>query len=481
MTYTPGGPPARAHQIKANELAKGKVAFALLMDMGTGKSKTAINEIGQLYDDGIIDRVLIIAGKGSYLDWRDKHIPESIDPTLPISVFTWLGTKLKYLAEFQEFLKGPPILKFFITTYESLGASPKGVTAAHAFVAAGKTAIYVDESSKMKGRKTERTKVLMALAKYSVVRRIMTGTDITQGPMDLWAQFEFLQKGLLGFKNFYSFRARYAILEPLYLGGRKIDKIMGYQRLDELKTTVDKHSFRITKEECTDLPPKIYRSTRVELTEEQADKYAQMRDECLVELGENQWASATLVLGQLRALHRITCGHIRGEDGIVRMLNNNRPQAVLDTIDECTGGVVIWCAYQADVETLYATLTGLYGASAVVKYYGPTSQDDRIEAIRRIQAGEARFFIGTAASGGYGITITTPNNVIYYSNTFSLEHRLQSEDRVYRIGQDKVCTYTDLITPGTLDQHILTTLMAKREVADLVATGEIRAWLAKPI
>ena len=440
-----------------------------------------MNEIGQLNSDGVIDRVLIVAGKGSYLDWRDKHIPENVDPNWPISVFAWLGTKLKHLAEFQTFLAGPPALKFFITTYESLGSSPKGAIAAKKFVTGGRTAIYVDESSKMKGRDTARTAILMLLAKHSVVRRIMTGTDITQGPMDLWSQFEFLQKGLLGFKNFYSFRARYAVLEPLYLGGRKIDKIAGYQRLDELKATVDRHSFRITKEECTDLPPKIYRSIQVDLTDEQADKYAQMRDECLVELGENQWASATMVLGQLRALHRITCGHIRGEDGVVHKLKNNRPQAVLDTIEECTGGVVIWCAYQADVETLYAALTALYGTSAVVKYYGPTTQDDRVEAIRRIQAGESRFIIGTAASGGYGITITTPNNVIYYSNTFSLEHRLQSEDRVYRIGQSKVCTYTDLITPGTLDQHILNTLMAKREIADLVATGEIRAWLAKPV
>jgi SNF2 family DNA or RNA helicase len=450
------------------------------MDMGTGKSKVAVNEIGTLWDEGKIDRVLIVAGKGSFLDWRDKHIPESLDPEIDAPVYAWTSSGSRGEREFTAFLREDATLKFFLTTYDALGSSAKAQRAADIFVTP-RTAIYCDESSKMKNKDAIRTKQLMKLGRRACVRRIMTGTDITQGPMDLWSQFQFLGRGLLGFTSYMSFRARYCTLERVYLSGRSIEKISGYKNLDELKTVVDQYSYRITKEECTDLPPKIYRQQRVELTDEQRRMYNEMREECLVDLDNGEFASATRVLDQLRMLHRITCGHIRGEDGVVRLVENRRVQAVLEIAEECTGGVAVWCAYHADVEATVAALRAAYGPKSVVAYYGKTPQDERTSAIARVQSGEVRFFVGTAATGGYGITLTALTNVIYFSNSFSLEQRLQSEDRVYRIGQEKVCTYTDLVAPGTLDQHILDALSAKREVADLVATGEIRKWLARVI
>ena len=120
----------------------------------------------------------------------------------------------------------------------------------------------------------------------------------------------------------------------------------------------------------------------------------------------------------------------------------------------------------------------IYGPGSVVSYYGLTPQDERQDNIRRFQDDpECRFMVGTPSTGGYGITLTAANTVIYYSNGYDLEKRLQSEDRAHRIGQKKNVTYIDIIAENTVDDKIVKSLRKKINIAYEVLGEELRAWI----
>ena len=119
-----------------------------------------------------------------------------------------------------------------------------------------------------------------------------------------------------------------------------------------------------------------------------------------------------------------------------------------------------------------------YGPGSVVDYYGLTPQDERQDNIRKFQSDpKCRFMVGTPSTGGYGITLTAANTVIYYSNGYDLEKRLQSEDRAHRIGQKKNVTYIDIIAEKTVDEKIQKSLRKKINIASEVLGEELRAWI----
>ena len=120
----------------------------------------------------------------------------------------------------------------------------------------------------------------------------------------------------------------------------------------------------------------------------------------------------------------------------------------------------------------------VHGPGSVVSYYGPTPQDERQDNIRKFQSDpKCRFMVGTPSTGGYGITLTAANTVIYYSNGYDLEKRLQSEDRAHRIGQKKNVTYIDIIAEKTVDEKIQESLRKKINIASEVLGEELRAWI----
>jgi SNF2 family DNA or RNA helicase len=116
---------------------------------------------------------------------------------------------------------------------------------------------------------------------------------------------------------------------------------------------------------------------------------------------------------------------------------------------------------------------------SVGTYYGETDEEERRRVLDRFQdpESEMRFFVGNPSTGGYGLTLTAASVVVYYSNSFDLEKRLQSEDRAHRIGQTRNVTYIDLITPKTVDEKIVKALRGKIDIATQVLGEEIKQWL----
>jgi SNF2 family DNA or RNA helicase len=300
---------------------------------------------------------------------------------------------------------------------------------------------------------------------------------VTKSPLDLYKQCDFLKEELLGHGSYYTFRTRYAIMKTANFGGKSIQIVVGYKNLNELSEKLRPFSYRVLKDDCLDLPDKIYMKRTVQLSSEQKKVYEQMKQMALAEMNGKMMSTAT-VLTQLMRLHQITCGHFTADDGSIQKIKSNRLDELMDVLEEIEGKVVIWAHYQNDVETIVEHLKKKYGDNSIVDYYGRTRPENRQSNIDKFQKDEGcRFFIGTPATGGYGITLTQASNVIYYSNGYDLEKRMQSEDRAHRIGQKKSVTYVDMIADDTVDEKIVKSLRKKVNIATQIMGEELKQWI----
>jgi SNF2 family DNA or RNA helicase len=466
------------HQKEALKRMLPTDAFALLMEMGSGKTKVAIDEIGILSDQGLIDRALILAPKGVYANWTEREIPAHMPDDLlsRTAMYRWDGLTKQTSKNLFARAVGWRGLAIMVMNIEAFSMSKKAMEAARTFIQSGTCVMYVDESTLIKNHQSKRTKNICKVGELAARRRIMTGSPVPRSPLDFFAQFHFLKPGLIGTKNYFAFRSRYAKMETRVFGGRSVQVVAGYFNLEDLTQRTQEHSYRVTKDECMDLPPKIYTRRDVELTPEQASAYQSMKEEAFAEVADG-FASASAVITQIMRLHQISCGHVTNADGDVIDLPHRRTEALLEVADETQGKMIVWARYRRDIANICAALRAEYGDASVVEYHGGTKGQDRETAVTRFQDDPScRFFVANQQTGGYGITLTAASTVVYYSNDYDLEKRLQSEDRAHRSGQTKSVLYVDLAAPNTVDIKILEALRSKKSLADLVTGDDVRDW-----
>lgn len=469
------------HQRKALKDSWSAEYYALFMEMGTGKSKVTVDNIAILYEAGKLNAALIIAPKGVYDNWAKGEIPTHLPDRIARHVMRWSPLKTqKYEHELTSFiLNKDRLLKIFVMNVEAF-STPRGFEAARAFLFQNpENMVVVDESTTIKNRKAQRTANITKLRDMAKYRRILTGSPITKSPMDLFSQCELLNEKCLGFNSYFAYQSRYANVQKRTMGHRSFQQIVGYRRLDELSEKLDRFSNRTLKQDCLDLPEKVYIKRFVELTPEQERVYNQMKKLALAELETGELATTASVLTQIMRLQQICCGHFQPDDGDIRVLKNNRMNELMELAEEVQGKAIIWATYTHDILHIAKALREQFGEDAVATYYGGTAQDDRQDIVNRFQnrTDPLRFFVGQPRTGGYGITLTAANTVIYYSNSYDLEIRLQSEDRAHRIGQTNKVTYIDLVTPDTIDERILAALRNKIDIAREVLGGDAKDWL----
>ena len=466
------------HQLTALEKSWDKTEYGYFMEMGTGKSKVLVDNMAMLYDKGRINGALIIAPKGVYNNWFTQEIPthlvSHIQPTMVLWTASTSKTKDK---EYQSLFETGHDLHILIMNVEAL-STKKGLEFAAKFMSCHETMLAIDESTTIKNPNAKRTKSILLLGKQAKYKRILTGSPVTKSPLDLYTQCGFLDSFLLGFDSFYAFRNRYANMIDKNFGGRRVQLIGSYKRLDELAEKLKIFSYRVLKEDCLDLPEKVYIRREVDLTEEQLKAYSTMKSAALALLN-GKMATAPHVLTQMMRLHQITCGHLRNDDGTITDIKNNRIKELVNLLEEVEGKVIIWANYVHDIKHIVKTISDEFGEDSIVQYYGAVSSEDRQKAIEKFQNpdSKARFFIGNPQTGGYGITLTAANTVVYYSNGYDLEKRLQSEDRAHRIGQTKSVTYVDFIAPKTVDEKIVKALRSKMNIANEIMDEDWRAWI----
>ena len=464
-----------AHQKKALEMSWDKEVFAYFMEMGTGKSKVLIDNIAMLYNAGKIDGALIVAPKGVYKNWFDSEIPNHMPDYIEKKVGLWRTDP--NAKDLKPLFQTGAELHILIMNIEAF-STKKGMQFAEKFLNSHKVLMGIDESTTIKNPAAKRTKNIIYLKQFTKYRRILTGSPVTKSPLDLFTQCYFLDPYLLDQSSYYVFRTRYAVCRKINVSGRSVEIVVGYRNLAELSEKLKPFSYRVLKDDCLDLPKKTFMKRTVELTDEQKKVYKQMKQEAIAFLNGKMVTSAT-VITQLMRLHQITCGHFKSNDGAVQDLKNNRIAELMDILEEVEGKAVIWAHYRHDIEKIVEAISKKYGENTVVTYFGDTSTDDRQKAIKKIQDKESpvRFIVGTPQTGGYGITLTGASTMIYYSNSYDLEKRMQSEARIDRIGQEKPMTYIDLIAEDTIDTKIVTSLRNKVNIASEIMGEDLKAWI----
>jgi len=466
------------HQHEAFLASCQTSVYALLMDMGTGKTKVVIDTMAFNFEEGRINFILVSAPKGVIANWIaeiEKHLADRI----PRKIVLWKPSLTKAKRkELMELYEDSSELKILLMNVEAF-STKKGVDVAEFFVKKFKTLMIVDESTTIKNRKAKRTKAICAVGRGAVMRRILTGSPVTKSPMDLYSQMEFLDPGILGFRSFYAFQGRYAIVQRRTLGSHSFDHVVGFRRLDELTEKLQAHSFRVRKEDCLDLPAKVYMSRSVELTKEQSQAYVQMKHLALARLDNGEMATTKNVLTQIMRLQQICLGHLTDDDGVVNDLPSNRLNELLNICDEIQGRAIIWATWTRDIRSIAEALRDRFSVQAVATLHGETPDSERQQIVETFQDrhSDLRFLVGHPRTGGFGLTLTAANTVIYYSNSYDLELRVQSEDRAHRIGQENKVTYVDLLSPDTIDEKIVGALRSKIRIADQILGENVREWL----
>ena len=470
------------HQLTALEESWHKKEYAYFMEMGTGKSKVLIDNIAILYDKGFIDSALIIAPKGVYKNWSELEIPKHLPEHIPHRTVAWAPNPNKQQKEdLISLFENTEDLVFFVMNIEAL-STKKGCSFAEKFLT-NKTALFaIDESTTIKNNSAQRTKSAIKLSLLAKYRRILTGSPVTKSPLDLYSQCAFLNEDLLGFSSYYAYRNHFAILQKRSIATHSFQQIVGYRNLDELKDILKHFSYRVLKQECIDLPDKIYLTRSVELTLEQKRIYKELKDYALAELGELgsfETVTTSSVITQILRLQQVLCGFTRSDAGGIITIPNNRITELMSVLEETEGKCIIWAHYQYDIRSLVAQIAKIYGEDSVASYYGETPPDERQGIVTRFQDLESplRFFVGQPRTGGFGLTLTAANTVIYYSNSYDLEIRLQSEDRAHRIGQTNKVTYIDLCVAKSIDEKIIKSLRAKINIATQILGEDYKNWL----
>ena len=373
------------HQKIAFDESWERNAFALFMEMGTGKTKVAIDTLGALYETGRVEAALVIAPKGVYANWVNKEIPQHLPDRIERKVVLWQpNVTQKFKAELRDVAtrKASGVLRIFVMNTEAL-STKKGKDVANRFLDLNQDSfVVVDESTSIKNRSAQRTKNIIALGKKAKYRRILTGSPITKNPMDLFSQCGFLGAKLLGFDSYYAFQGRYAQLQSRKFGARSFQQIVGYRNLNELNKKLDCFSHRVLKEDCLDLPDKIYTQRTVELTKEQKNAYEQMKQFALAMLERGELSTTQSVLTQIMRLQEICCGHLRTDDGEIQALPSNRMNEMLEVISEMMGKVIIWASYVYDIQAIEQTLKDTYGPRSVATFYGATPQKTEPTSLR---------------------------------------------------------------------------------------------------
>lgn len=463
----------REKQLEVFNDSKDQLSWAYFLEMGVGKTLIGLAVACYLYLLGKIDLLVVVAPKGVYLNWPRREIVKHWPLDVPRREWVW--PKLKPP-------RGDTGLEMVFINVEALSSSKKAVDYIFDKVKGRKAMLIVDESSGCKNSKSNRSKVLHNLGKVCLYKRIMTGSPVTQAPLDLFSQLKilWLDVGLWPYQSFMHFKNRFAITQQVRFGMRSFNQIVGYKGLDELQDRMKRFSSRVLKSECLDLPEKIYLTREVELTDEQDKAYRDMAEQGFHELSELEIVTATHAMVALQKLQQICCGHMTDpESGVVHQFKHRRLDALLEVVDELQGQVVIWSSWRQSLREIVAELKKVYGDDQVCEYWGDTSAEAREVGLSEFIDGKRRFFVGNPKTGGYGLTLTNASNMVYYNNSFSLEERLQSEDRCHRFGQTKAVTYVDLVATGTVDEDVLDALFNKQELASKTLGDEFLGWFRR--
>lgn len=447
------------HQKKAVNLSAHRTSYAYLLEMGLGKTAIAIANAGLLFKEKKVSGVLVLAPKGVHHQWVTEQIPEHLDPTIQVNAVAWRKRPIELKT-----LNKKGCLNFFTINIDAI-RTPDGRDLAYDFLKLhnGKSMMIIDESHLIKNGTAIRTRNAWNLGKLATYRRILTGTPIARNILDAWSQFMFLNPDILGHKYLGTFKARYTIL-----GGWENKQVVGQRNTEEFYKLIAPHSFRLTKAEALNLPPKVYSIREYEMDDVTERHYKSLKKTYMTALDNGDIVDVKNAAEAILRLQQIICGYLPIGEGRVEHISDDRINVLMDIIEQISGKVIVWARFTEDIKRIERFLTKAYGNGTVATYYGATTAKDREKAKDNFTKGDVRFFVSNPAAGGTGLNLQGAcTDVIYYSNSFDALHRWQSEDRTHRMGTTGTVNYYDLVATRTVDKSILDNLRKKKSISDL--------------
>jgi len=441
------------HQVRAFEFCRRLDHSALLMEQGTGKTLVAIALLGHWWKTEGLQRALIVAPKSVMPEW-ERQFEELADFPYQLVLLTGsLEERKDILKNWSEGLG----IQVAVVNYEATWRMIEELKDW------GPQIVIADESQKIKNIKAQQTKAVTALGKTAKHRLILTGTPVTQSPLDFFSQYKFLDPRIFG-TSFTKFRSRYALM-----GGYGGYQIVGYRNLEELAAKAHSIAFRVTKKECLDLPETINQFVYADLEAEAKKLYQTLSKEAIIKFSETEQVTAPIVLTELLRLQQITGGFIPTNENSYKQVSQAKLQVakeLLEEMKEANKKVVIFARFVPEVEALAKIVQDL-GMRAFA-LTGKTPIEARQQALKDFQLGDLQVFITQIATGGVGITLTAADTAIFYSTDFSLANYEQAKARLHRIGQKNPVVYIHIMAKGTIDEEVMRRLAAKQDLANLV-------------
>lgn len=485
------------HQKKAFLISSTLDASALLMEQGTGKTLAAIATAGKRFLDGEISKLLVVAPLSVVRVWVNEFKKHA---DFPYNIRVVEGTLEKKKAVFKQKVI-PNVLDVIVVNYDALIQRTKRIAKTVderknvemekrekvgietvKYVESGGIGqdildwkpdmVILDESQRVKNRDAKRSEFVHKLGDLVKYKMILTGTPVTQSPLDLWSQYRFLNKHILDGESFWKFRNKYAIM-----GGYKDKEVVGYKNLDDLIAKAHSIAYRVTKKEALDLPEFTDQILYCELEPETRKHYNNMRKKMLIELGDIGKVKAQIVLTKLLRLSQITGGFLPVDTGKktsdgdevwnVVKIGEEKLKVLKDFIEDfpVDKKLVVFCRFIPEIEEIVKMLRKMNISAESLK--GDTKNRD--DLITRFQEkNDPRVLVVQIATGGLGITLTRADTAIFYSNSYSFADYEQARARIHRIGQRNMVTYINIIARDTIDEEVLNALEAKKSVADVV-------------
>lgn len=438
-----------SHQVPAVERMIKTTIGGLFMDMGTGKTRTTFE---------LVYRRLLKIDKVAYF------CPVSLKETVRQEILKHTDCTDTDIYTFgpKTTDKSIPSALWYIIGIESMSASTRMVLAANKLITT-KTFVILDESTYIKGHDSKRTTRITALCRNTRYRLILTGTPLSQGVVDLYAQMRFLSPKILGYNSFYSFAANHLEYSENFPG-----RIVRSHNTKYLAAKTKPYVYQITKEECLNLPKKLYETRYFHMTDEQAHEYHLAKEQFLEELDREDFNS-TSIFRMFTALQEIVCGfwNYRIKDKMQLFeFRHDRIETLMETVRDVPEGakVIIWAKFRYDIDHIAKALAMQYGEDSIALFHGGIKERDRAAQVELFR-GPARFFISTPSCGGHGLTLNEAHYVIFYNNGFKYSERIQAEDRNHRIGQGHCVTYIDIYCSGSIDDRINKALSDKQDAA----------------
>lgn len=454
--------PLMEHQVKGANIAMevfdnngSGVMFS--MEMGTGKTMTAMATIGKLAETKGIKRVLVVCPKVAMQVWEQEY-DKFANYKYCLRVIS--GTPKRRLQRMNELAEYDG-LQIAVINYEYCYTFSKVLTKWCP------DTIICDESHKIKSPTSNQTKAIVGLGNNARYKICLTGTPLTNNILDFFSQYKFLDSTIFG-DSFTNYKNKYVITGMFneYLRPNP-------RTFEDLKEKVDSIAYRVTKEECLTLPPFVDIPVYVELDNKTMTSYKQFETEFVTWLNSQTYISADNALTQTLRLRQLTGGFIytKMEDGntIVQQVDNAKLEACKELIEEIVeqgNKVVVFAEFQSEIKAIKEMCDKLGVKSGT--YYGATNEKDRKALVDGFQNGDVQVFIGQIESAGISITLTSAKYMIFFSTGYKYGVYDQARARIHRKGQTNKCTYYHLTVKHTIDEKILRSLQKKEALAESI-------------